>query len=212
MDDANDYRSAIINHLNNTLKRSESGLAFIYCNYNERESQSVEYFAGMIARQLIESRALAIYDAKFGNSVPIVPIEIEKVYDRHFQNQTKPDLAGYLEILTSLSSTFYEIYIVIDALDECLNENEEPIWGDLILNLKVAFPALRLICTSRDTTDYYGHLFGSTEVELRGDQEDMRNYASYEIESKTNLYWICQQDANIFDEILAVVISRADGA
>lgn len=68
------------------------------------------------------------------------------------------------------------MYIIIDALDECINRKGEIIWNDLLTKLKDFVSNLRLLYTSRHIDDIAGILAGSTRIEIRASEADIRSY------------------------------------
>jgi hypothetical protein len=103
------------------------------------------------------------------------------------------------------------VYVVIDALDECINETRETVWNDLHTNLKKHVTNLRLLCTSRHINHNARTLSGWTCIEIQATEKDMKTYIQAQIESQTGLSIFCQQDANLNNNILQAVISKAEG-
>ena len=188
----------MVEFLENDLPIPDIGLAFIYCNYKERLSQSVEYMAGIIVRQLVEQRR-------------VIPEEVRALYRKHREKGTRLSSAEYLELLQSLAKGCSETYIVIDALDECINKDDESIWGGLLAELRASIPNLHLLCTSRHISDIGGSLAGATRIEIRASDADIKAYVLAQVKSKDRLRGFCRDDAALQDEILEVVGSKADG-
>jgi hypothetical protein len=188
----------VIEFLEKDLPISDTGLVFIYCNYKERLSQSVECFAGMISRQLVEQRS-------------VIPEEVRMLYGKHRGKGTRLGCAEYLELLQSLAKGCFEVYIVIDALDECINKDEESIWSSLLTKLKASVPNLHLLCTSRHISDIGGSLAGATQIEICASDADIKAYVLTQVGSKDRLLGFCRDDATLQDEILKVVGLKAKG-
>lgn len=188
----------MIEFLEKDLPIPDTGLAFFYCNYKERLSQSVEYFASTIARQLVEQRS-------------VIPEEVRTLYRNHRGKGTRLGCAEYLELLQSLAKGCFEVYIVIDALDECINKDDESIWSCLLTKLKSSIPSLHLLCTSRHISDIGGSLTGATQIEIRASDADIKAYVLAQIGAKDRLLGFCRDDATLQDEILKVVGSKAEG-
>lgn len=125
--------------------------------------------------------------------MPVIPEEVRTLYDKHRRKETRLGCAGYLDLLQPISKGCSEVYIIIDALDECINENGESIWSDLLTKLKLSVPNLRLLCTSRHINDIGGSLAGATQIEV------------------DRLVGFCRDDATLRDEILKVAALKAEG-
>lgn len=191
-------RSAIIEFLDNDLPIPDTGLAFIYCDYKEYQSQTTKHFVGAIVRQLSTQR-------------PAIPEEVCNLYEKHRTKGTSPSLAEYLMLLQSLAQGCSEVYLVIDALDECTDKDGTSIWSSLVTELKRSVPNLRLLCTSRTISDTRGSLRDSTHVEIRVSDADIRAYIQRQVESSDRLFGFCEQDGALRDEIVMAVESNTAG-
>jgi hypothetical protein len=190
--------SAVIEFLEKDLPIPDIGLAFIYCNYKERLSQKVEYFAGTIVRQLVEQR-------------PAIADEVRELYEECRRKGTRLSCAEYLGLLQSLAKGCSEVYIIVDALDECIDKDEEPIWNSLLTKLKASVPNLHLFCTSRHISDVGGNLAGSTHIEIRATDADIEGYVREQIKSRDRLLGFCRENAALQDEVLEAVRLKSKG-
>ena len=116
------------------------GLAFIYCNHKANQAQNVKYFLGTITRQLVEQRQA-------------IPKDVRTLHEKHRGKGTTPTREEYLALLQLLGKECSEIYIVIDALDECIDNKGESIWDDFLTQLMGSVSNLHLLCTSREIDD-----------------------------------------------------------
>ena len=173
-------------------------LAFVYCNHKEILSQTIKYFVGAIVRQLVERKA-------------VIPDYVHTLYNDHRGKGTNPTLTEYLDLLQLLAKECSEVYIVIDALDECVEEGGQSIWSKLIRKLQESMVNLHLLCTSRDMDIRDTVLRNSTVIPIRATETDIRTYAREQLQSKDNLLQFCQQDPTLQEKILEAVVSNADG-
>ena len=175
-------------------------LAFVYCNYKEKLSQTIEYFVGAIVRQLVERRA-------------VIPDYVRTLFRNHRGKGTNPTLTEYLELLRLLATECSEVYVIIDALDECVDKGGQPIWSDLIIKLQASMINLNLLYTSRDMEirDTAGTFRDSTVIPIRAIESDIRTYAREQLQSKTVLLQCCQQNPTLQEDILQAVVLSADG-
>jgi hypothetical protein len=148
------------------------GLTFVYCDHKQNLLQRVEYFIGAIVRQLVER-------------TQIIPKDVRTLYQHHRGKGTTPTRSEYLDLLQSLSNECSELYIVIDALDECIDKNGEMIWKDLLTNLKKLVTNMRLLYTSRHMDDIRRASPGLTCIEVRAFDADMRAYIQAQVNSKS---------------------------
>ena len=173
-------------------------LAFIYCDHKENLSQRIEYFLGAIIRQVVERTT-------------IISEDIRNLYSKHRGKGISPGRTEYLALLQSLTKEFSEVYIVIDALDECIDKDRRAIWKELLTVLKNSVSNLRLLCTSRHLADNTGVLAGSTCIPIRAEDTDIRTYILAELQSRDNLPDFCVEDPALENNVVDAVISKSDG-
>ncbi|KAF5855664.1 hypothetical protein ETB97_008825 [Aspergillus alliaceus] len=190
--------SVVIDFLETDLPAPDISLAFIYCNYKLSQVQNLEYFYRAIARQLVELKGA-------------VPESVTELYQRHRRKGTAPTEEECLELIQSLTKDSAGTYIVIDALDECVDENDRPFWTKLIGQLKSSIINLHLLCTSRHIDDPRGVLENATHVEIRASRADIETYVEERIESSDNLLIFCKQDPRLRHNIMEVIVSKSDG-
>jgi hypothetical protein len=140
-----------------------------------------------------------------------IPEDVHKLHKKHRGKGTTPSCTEYLELLQSLAKGFAEMYLVIDALDECINKDSESIWSGLLIKVKACVPNLRLLCSSRHISDMGGILKDSTRIEMHATDADIKTYLLAQIGSRDRLLGFCNQDASLQNEILEAVASKADG-
>jgi len=139
-----------------------------------------------------------------------IPKCVQTLYEKQ-KHRGRPNLNEYLELLQSLSIEYIEVYVVVDALDECIDKARETIWNDMYTNLKKRVTNLRLLCTTRHIEHIGRTSSRSTRIEIRGTDKDMTTYIQAQIKTQTGLSIFCQRDANLQNDILQAVISIAEG-
>ena len=147
-----------------------------------------------VARQLVEQR-------------PSVPDDMRALYQKHRGKGTRPSPAQYSELLQSLSKECSEVYVVVDALDEC----EEHIWSGFLTELSDSVSNLHLLCTSRHIDDNGENFAGSRHIEIRASDEDIKTYILAQVKAKDRLARFCKKNAAFRDEILTAILQKAQG-
>lgn len=153
----------MVEFLKSDLLIQDIALAFIYCNHKAKLSQTIEYFIGAIALQIVERRQVILED-------------VRTLYAKHYGKETRPTCTEYLDLLQSLTKECSEVYIIINALDECIDKDGQLIWDDLLTKLKDFVSSLRLLYTSRHINNPVEILVGSTLIEVRASEADIRTY------------------------------------
>ncbi|KAH0551779.1 hypothetical protein GP486_007004 [Trichoglossum hirsutum] len=190
--------SAVVEFLEGDLSTQGIGLAFIYCNHKEQLSQTIGYFVGAIIRQLVER-------------MQVIPEDVHTLYKKHCGKGTGPTSTEYLDLLRSLTNRYSEVYIVIDALDECIDKDGQPMWGGLLTKLKNLVSNLRLLCTSRHIDYTSGILAESTAIEIRATDADIETYVQEQLLFKNDLLQFCEKDPTLKNNILQAIKTKAEG-
>jgi hypothetical protein len=176
------------------LQAQNAALTFIYCDHKENLSQSLEYFLGamvqVVIRQMIE-----------------IPEDVYKLYLEHRKKGTNAGEGEYINLLQSLTKDLSTVYVVVDALDECVDKTGSPIWAKLIRTLKNSVPNLRLLYSSRQIEDIADVLAGSALIEVEAGDDDIRSYVRAQVRSRPYLADFCMRDAELQEKIVEAVLS-----
>jgi hypothetical protein len=191
-------RSSVVEFLESDLPFQTTGLAFIYCNHKEYLTQSVEYFIGSIVRQLVGR----------GSSIPL---EVHALYEKYRGKDTNPTYEEYINLLQLLAKGYSEVYIVIDALDECVDKGGEIIWSDLLGKLERSVNNLRLLYTSRYIEDTVRILKRSSRIDISASPVDIDLFIRAQASSKPLLLHFCMEHPDLENEIVQTVSSKSDG-
>jgi hypothetical protein len=144
--------------------------------------------------------------------MPTLPTEVHALYEMHRGKGTNPTSQEYMDVLQILSHKCSEVYVVIDALDECIDKTGGMIWNKLLFKLKSSVSNVHLFYTSRvieDTTNTT--LTGSTRIEIRASEADIEAYVRTQIKASESLLQICRQDAELQNRIPLAIASKAEG-
>ena len=106
------------------------GLAYVYCDYRDQTQQTTQNIYGTILKQLL--RAL-----------PSIPEELTEILLKSHREKNPPELAQLRDALRIASRFFDQIYICLDALDECEHVDQ------LLSSLKQVPSSVRLFSTGR---------------------------------------------------------------
>lgn len=127
----------VVDHLLNQYSNRTTGIAFLYCNYRKHETQKAVNLLASLLRQL---SAHSLH----------MPESVNALYEQHFPRGTRPSLEEISKSLHSVVETFARVMIIIDALDECRNDDGT---RSLILSENRKFQSrfkTKLMATSRD--------------------------------------------------------------
>jgi Cdc6-like AAA superfamily ATPase len=160
--------SVIVDDLDRSQK--ENGKAYIYCNYKREETQTVENLLKTMLRQLLQSR-------------PLLPESVKSLYDEQKSRQTQPTLEEIRRLLRSTVASYPRVFIVIDALDECIGPDDcRSRYLQEIQELQKVY-AVNVLATSRPLPEVrkMPPFKNSPLVQLQALDEDIQVYLDYRI-------------------------------
>jgi hypothetical protein len=164
--------ASVVNHVETQLIKSTPGtnLAYLFCDYKSEEEQSLDQLLGNLLQQLIQnSRELA---------GPLVTL-----YEAHAEKKTFPSVGEITDLLRDTISRHVDVYIVVDAIDECpqRNRRRRQLLSTL-QNLNSDTDALHLFVTSRFTPDVVEVFKDTSTLEVKAHSEDVRRYVQARFE------------------------------
>lgn len=115
--------STALNHVTDLCSSvSDVGYAYFYFTYRDEFKQTTEGFLRSIIVQLSSQR-------------PSLPEEVRNMYNVYEKQQQEPPLPNLIRVFLCLLQSFGKTYLMIDALDEC---SEQDAMFDLIRQISTA--------------------------------------------------------------------------
>lgn len=169
------------------------GIAFVYFMNSLKSQQSaVDIFASLV-RQLTEFQ-------------PTMPASILELYKKHSLRQTRPSLDELSAVFQSLTKSFSQVFIIIDALDECEKSNASS-FLETLLRIHEGSPC-NILVTSKNI-HYIARAFQKfPKLEIRANEADVEKYLRTRVSS---LPAIIRRDAELQKEIIASISKAANG-
>jgi hypothetical protein len=156
-----------VDHLWKHVRDKDIGVAYIYCNYKSQTDQNATNLAATILKQLTqESQSI---------TEPVV-----NLYDRHADRGTRPSLEEIRTALQAVISSYSKVYIVIDALDECLNHDRGPLLA-MLRNLQ-SRGNLSFMATSRSIPEVMQHFNLLPMLDLRASDFDVKLFVASQMD------------------------------
>jgi len=155
-------RSIVVDHLRTLFKTNDTvATIFIYCNYKEQTEQTVSSLAASLLKQMVQDCA-AISD------------DVKSFYDLHRRREAHPTLDQLTDVLISEIRTYSKVFIVVDALDEC---REDDATRSMLLSVLRSLPGqVNLMITSRDLPSIARCFEGTKRLRIRAKDDDIRVY------------------------------------
>ncbi|KAI9683378.1 MAG: hypothetical protein M1829_005450 [Trizodia sp. TS-e1964] len=155
----------VVNHIETAVRGTDSniGIAYIYCNYKRQLEQSAQNLIGSLLKQLLQQQAL-------------IPDEVKKHYESHRLRNTFVTMDEIFKLLLSAINMFSRVFIVVDALDECPEQDGvRRVFMAKILEMLSA-TKVNLMATSREIPKIVQAFKGALKLEIRASDEDVRKY------------------------------------
>ncbi|KAJ7164796.1 hypothetical protein C8R43DRAFT_864446, partial [Mycena crocata] len=190
--------SLIIEQLRNIQRNQQptrTGLAWVYYNYKEESTQTPHAIFLSLTRQLTDS-SVDLY--------------------KHFKSAHKrnPHNCPSLSELLSdgiLMRGFERAFIVVDALDECAEENRD---GFLRMMSRLQESGANIIITGRDHVSEYvatSALVDIQQIQICARPEDITKYVLAYMEEQTRLASVLRKQPSLRDEIVSLIAKSCQG-
>jgi Cdc6-like AAA superfamily ATPase len=155
--------SVVIKHLKDAQKDKEpaarAGIACLYCEYERQKDQTPHSLLAAVLRQLADQ------------SIPF-PKSVEELYRLHYTAKTHHSFDEISSVLTNAIRKFSQVFLVVDALDECSEKN----CRELLSNLQdlQKKTGIKLLATSRHTVDFRRNFEECAMLEIKANESDVR--------------------------------------
>ncbi|KAK1853117.1 ankyrin [Colletotrichum chrysophilum] len=131
------------------------------------------------------------------------------LYTKHAQKGTRPTPKQLSEVFKRLFSSYHNIFIVIDALDECASS--DPAALELVSALQALGSNVRLLITSRTSTNFESFFKDAVRIDVVANDEDVRLYLERNVPTHSRLARHIRADPKLQDDIVTSIAQSAQG-
>lgn len=189
--------SIAVNYVAESTRGKDTAILYVCCDYKNSLTHSVNALLGSLLRQLVEQtpRAERIAD------LSIVLNENAK-----YRDLTEPELFSWI---CTVSKDFNDVYIFVDALDECPELSRDA----LLLRLQQfsQLDQIHLLLTSRLNIDVNSRLQNISRIEIAASAADIETYLHSEIQKSSRLALFVRREPELKQAIVDSVIGKAHG-
>ncbi|MCJ1263487.1 hypothetical protein MMC22_003357 [Lobaria immixta] len=184
-----------IDHVCNTIRSIDIGIVYIYCNYKMQLEQTPVNLVASLLKQLLQQHG-------------VVSDDLKSLYCRHLKNETRPALDEVFKILQFEVNRYRQVFVVVDALDECSTENQ--VRQDLLSKLFALQTShtVNLMFTSRHIPDIMREFQKCLQLEIRASEEDVRRYLDGQI---FRLASCVRRNNDLQEAIKGSIVKAVDG-
>jgi len=161
--------------------------------HEKRQSQTTINLIASIWKQLVRSLGSLPQDAR-------------NLYSQHAKQGSRPSIIDMFDLLESVSSEFSKIFVVIDAFDECKDDDSRAELYKLLTDLTTA---VNVLITSRFIDLEAFEFKDMTEMHLSTNEEDVRRYVSNRVTSIKALRRRSHNDETLRKEIINKVVENS---
>ncbi|KFZ23699.1 hypothetical protein V502_01827 [Pseudogymnoascus sp. VKM F-4520 (FW-2644)] len=188
--------SIVIEKLSTQFRNDKSiGIAYLYCNFRRRDEQKVYDLLAGLLKQLAQA-------------LDPLPGFLKPLYNKHKHNQTRPTLEEILQALELVATLYAKVFIVVDALDECLvTGSHRSDFLSRIFDLQEKSGS-NLFMTSRHLPEITEIFCGHVSLEIRALESDVRRYVDGHI---SNLPSFVRRSPDLQEEVKTGIVDAVDG-
>lgn len=177
------------------------GVAFFYFNFqNEAIAQTPASFLSIVIKQLCRRKT-------------ILPGSLRALFNRCTRDDRKPKLAELQDEFQAIVGTFDEVFLVIDALDECDKEIRQEFLPYICSLFDQCPGKLKTLVTSRPEPDieraFTSAKFEMIKIEATKVNDDIAAYVRGVLVNRTHDN--CDMDLALRQEIEDVLVSQSGG-
>lgn len=187
--------SITIDYLTNSVQNKDIGIAYIFCNYQSRLEQTPVNLLASLLKQLLQSQSSLSNDVK-------------NLSERHINKGSRPTLDEVSSALHLEIDRYSRVYILVDALDECTDDDDAR--GRLLSRLHElqAKMAVNLMVTSRMIHKIQQEFESAPQLEIRASDEDVKIYLGGQM---GRLARCVTRDVSLQNDITSEIVSTVDG-
>ena len=184
------------------LEPSNEACIYAYFDYKEQESQDLTNLLSSLLAQLIRHRQQVTED-------------IKELYQGYTDRKMYPSPEEYLRVLKSQVKFFSKVFVVVDALDECLNDPKTNTLDEFLRALRQLPKNVHIMFTSRHDMSIRDRIQPDGELVIHASDSDLRRYLENRINSREQLKTLVdkevQKDKNFLDNALKAIVARSKG-
>jgi Cdc6-like AAA superfamily ATPase len=190
--------ATVVDHLETTSEISvdnDIGIIYLYCNYRRQLEQTAPNLLGSLASQLARQR-------------PGLSEELQALYKRHVDKKSRPNIDDLLQLIQVEIGRFSQVFIVLDALDECVNAHDtRKTLASNLRDITQKVPA-NLLVTSRFIPEATNLFEDCPRLEIRAQAEDVEAYLTAQLE---RLPKFVMRNLELQNTIVTTVAKAVDG-
>jgi Cdc6-like AAA superfamily ATPase len=187
--------SIVVDYLSNAIRAEDVGIAYMYCTYRNRLEQTPIRLLASLLKQLLQE-------------LRFIPEGLKNLYEYHIAKNTFPTLDEVSKILNSEMARYSKVFIVIDALDECADDDgAREILLSEVNALQTTNP-MNLMVTSRPILKIEQKFQKAMQLEIRASDADVQKYLEGQM---SRLASCVTRNISLQETIKSEIVKAVDG-
>jgi hypothetical protein len=187
-----------VSYLERTFQQDNVRIVYIYCNYKEPNQSAVNLLASVL-QQLIQTDS-------------DVSKEVIDLYKSHTMRKTRPGISEYSELLKREVQRYSKVFLIIDALDECIDiETRETLLTEIAKVETNVQSNLHLLVTARPHISINQIFKEASSLEIYASNDDIKAYLQGRIETTSRLKRQIVNDPDLGNKIITTILGNAQG-
>ena len=184
----------MVEYLKQTHDSETTRTLCIYCNHKEQSEQTPVNLIASLLKQLIQD-GHRVHDS------------LNALYKRHGLRSTRPSLGEISELIRQEFGLYRQIFVVVDALDECQEYNG---YRSRLIEELQRITGVNLMITSRPHLDIHDSFPDIMLLEVRASDEDLCAYINARM-GRDKLSKNVKGHKDLQDDIRKTVVANASG-
>ncbi|KAF8474206.1 hypothetical protein BDZ91DRAFT_779864 [Kalaharituber pfeilii] len=176
------------------------GICFFFFNFQAADTQKPIQLFSVLLKQLCRSQK-------------VLPQGLQALFTKCHFNDKPPTLRELQHQFVAVTSLFEEVFLVIDAFDECNQDDRKEILNGLTSLFQHCSAKLKLCVTSRPEKDikhaFTSSGFDTIKIEAKKVDQDISCFVQYQLQFRTHDHCILNEE--ICKEIEYALVSKANG-
>ncbi|KAJ7576066.1 hypothetical protein C8J56DRAFT_800653, partial [Mycena floridula] len=193
-------KTVLSQHLRRTVLQPDTAVICIYCDYKQQEKQTPAQLLGNILKQLVQQH-------------PSISDHLVTLHKTCLSQGADPSIAELFLALQTEVLLYSQVYIVVDALDECseTNQSRALFFPSCAQGLWSLPDHVHLLLTSRDILTISQEVHSAQKPCIEARNEDLETYITGRITTNVKLKKLVKDDMTLLAEIIDQVTSKAGG-
>jgi hypothetical protein len=133
--------------------------------------------------------------------------QVQAVLELCEKQKRKPSFKELSDLLHLVASSYAEVFIIVDALDECKATELPPFISEL-QRLQSKLPAVRVMATARPQVVSDVELVNAVHLDIFARRDDLERFIQGQ---SGRLSKQVQRDATLMEEVVSGIVAAADG-